>query len=147
VAVRGFFSDTRLVFGNPSSITAEPYLRVIVQLPAFGTVADVPFLVDTGADVTVLNPQDGLRLLPAAVWGSLTDPIRMGGAGAGLNHYPQPANVSFRHDDGHLEQIVSTVYVATPHQANMGLESLLGRDILGHFVMTFDQSGRALTLA
>jgi hypothetical protein len=71
----------------------------------------------------------------------------MGGAGAGLNHYPEPANVYVLHDDGRIEQITTTIYVAMPDPANVGLESLLGRDILANFVMTFDQSGRNLTLA
>jgi hypothetical protein len=39
-----------------------------------------------------------------------------------------------------------TLYIAMPGSVNVGLESLLGRDILAGFVMTFDPAGRSLTL-
>jgi hypothetical protein len=147
MAIRGFFSETRLVFGNPASITAVPYVRTFVELSPFGTFAEVTFLVDTGADMTVLNPQDGLRLIPPDAWARLTNPIRPGGAGAGLDHFPLQANVYFVHDDGRVEVIASTVYVASAGPANVRLESLLGRDVLANFVVTFDQAGKNLTLA
>jgi len=146
MAVRGFFSETRLVFGNPPSITAVPYVRTFVALPQFGTFAEVTFLVDTGADMTVVNPQDGLRLVPPDGWARLTNPVGPGGAGAGLDHFPTQANVYFVHDDGRVEVIASTVYVASVGPANVQIESLLGRDILANFVMTFDQTGCNLTL-
>jgi len=128
-------------------MTDVPYLSAFVRLRNFDLLAEVTFLVDTGADVTVLNPQDSSRLLPPGGRARLRDPIQFGGAGAGLDHYPEHADVYFRHDDGRVEQIAATVYIATPAEANRNLESLLGRDILGNFVMTFDQAGRALTLA
>lgn len=141
------FSPTHLVGGSPTSMTEVPYVNAVVELPRLGRWAVVTFLVDTGADMTVLNPQDSLRLVLGNEWSGLTNPITVGGAGAGLAHFPEPATLHFLHDDGRIESVPATTYVGTPDPRNMGLESLLGRDVLANFVMTFDQMGRNLTLA
>lgn len=147
MTIRGFFSETRLVSGNPALLSAVPYIRTFVELLPFGALDEVVFLVDTGADMTVINPQDGLRLVPPEAWSRLTSPLRLGGAGARMDHLPIEAQISFTHDNGRVEAITTTVYVATAGAANIRLESLLGRDVLTNFVMSFDQSGRQLTLA
>ena len=150
MAVRGFFSDTRLVLGDPAgSYTAPaalPYVWTIVHLPAFDRRALVTFLIDTGADVTTLHPQDSLRLLSPSEFSGLTKPVALGGAGAGVNHYPLDATIVFMHDDQRLHSIDITAYVAEPTTLNMRYESLLGRDALDHFVMHFDQRARTVTL-
>jgi len=38
------------------------------------------------------------------------------------------------------------VFIATPHALNRDLESVLERDMLANFLMTFDQSNQVLTL-
>ena len=55
MTVQGFFSDVHLVFGEPSSQTPVPYVSALVELPQFGQIQTVNFLLDTGADFSVLN--------------------------------------------------------------------------------------------
>jgi hypothetical protein len=149
MAIRGFFSDTRLVLGGPGSSpspAALPYVWSTVHLPAYHRRALVAFLIDTGADVTTLHPQDGLRLLLPAEISRMPNPAAIGGAGAGIDHYPVGATIVFMHDDGRLHSIGLTAYVAQPTAQNMRYESLLGRDALEHFVMHYDQRARTVTL-
>ena len=72
--------------------------------------------------------------------------VPFGGAGGGKNHYPVDAEIIFMHSSRKLEAIALPVFVAEPGTHNMPLESLLGRDVLDNFVMTFDQNQRIVLL-
>lgn len=104
------------------------------------------FLIDTGADVTILHPQDSLRLLRPEEIRALPNPAPMSGVGGGANSYPIEATVVLMHDDRRLHSVPLTIFLADPSPANQWLDSLLGRDALDHFIMHFDQRGRVLTL-
>ena len=152
MAIRGFFNDAHIVLsrptgsgGPPPAPTAVPYVWAIVHLLKFSRRALVPFLIDTGADATTIHPQDSLRVCSESEIKALGNPTAFGGAGAGRNHYPADAVLVFIHDDGRLQAIRLTVYVAEPGPHNHMYESLLGRDALDHFVMTFDQKARTIT--
>lgn len=145
--IRGFFSDTRLArLGGGQPPTAVPYVLATVYLPQFDRRATVTFLIDTGADVTILHPQDSLRLLVQHEILSLPNPQPIGGAGAGANHYPVDAVVQFLQDDGRLHAISLRVFVPDIAAHNVGLESLLGRDALEHFAVYFDRRAQVITL-
>jgi hypothetical protein len=120
-------------------------VSAIVYLPAFGARAAVTFLLDTGADVTVLHPQDSLRLLTASQIRGLSNPLSIGGAGAGQPHYPIEASLIFAHDDPRVTSVPRTIYIAEPSH-NVDVESLLGRDVLEEFIVYFDQRAQILTL-
>lgn len=146
MAVRGFFSDTRLTLGSPPTEIAVPYVWCRVYLPNLDRRALVPFLIDTGADHTVLHPQDSLRLLGSDEIRASPDPIAFGGAGAGTPHHPLQAELVFLNEDQRSTFTVAlTVFVAEPPH-NEEVESLLGRDALDSFVMHFDQRARTITL-
>jgi hypothetical protein len=138
--IRGFFSPTHLGVANPAC-TAVPLIDAFLWLPATNTSIALQFLVDSGADMTVLHPQDSLRLLQtAADWSRVRDAgsVRLGGAGQNLPHYPVEASVVFEHENGALDRSDFTLHVANPSPQNNHLESLLGRDVLRHFVTTFE---------
>jgi hypothetical protein len=150
--IRGFFSDTHIDLhppvGSPAdpAFTAVPYVWAFVYLPAFQRRVLVPFLLDTGADATILHPQDSLRVLGESEITGLGNATPFGGAGAGKDHYPAEALLVFMNDDGSLRQIRLTIYVAEPGTHNQRIESLLGRDALSHFLLAFDQGAKTFTL-
>ena len=77
---------------------------------------------------------------------SLGGATPVGGAGAGKDQYPTEAVIVFMHDDNRLEPIEQTIYIAEPGAHNQDYPSLLGRDVLTHFPLAYDQKGRTFTL-
>lgn len=116
-------------------------LNAFLYVPCIDRQVTLQFLVDTGADVSVLHPQDSNRLASSrASWRTLREfhyePL--GGAGAGFNYYAVPAVLFLSHDDDApwIKQIV--IWIADS-ESGLEHESLLGRDILEHFKLTFIQ--------
>lgn len=140
MTINGIFSPTHLLRSDPA-LTAVPLVEAYVYLPVLQKGVTLQFLVDTGADMTVLHPQDSLRLLPtAADWNAIDhyETKAVGGAGHGLPHKLIDAVVVFRHHDGSLDSESLTLWIAVPNQQNLVQESLLGRDVLASFATRFD---------
>jgi hypothetical protein len=139
--IRGFFSPTHL--GNPEpAVTAVPLLDAFLYLPLTDTHISLQFLVDTGADMTVLHPRDSLRLIADEVaWDKLrAQPAEtLGGAGAGLPYYLVPVVIGLEHEDGMIDSLPLTIGIGEPAPAIEGHESLLGRDVLAHYWLSFIQ--------
>ena len=111
------------------------YLRGYVYLPRFGVGEYVDFLVDTGADVTSLGPNDGETLnFP---FDELENPIRMSGVGGEQIYYDEPADISFRGID-RIYRFRIILSVGKPSEETDSLESLLGVDILNRMRMDYD---------
>ncbi len=131
-----------------------PLLDAAIWIPALGEVNDpaaaipVVFLVDSGADMTVLHPQDSRRLfVNEEQWAKVRQypSISVGGAGQDQPHYQVPGYVLLLHEDQQVDMQSVELHIAERHAGNEQIESLLGRDVLQHYVTTFDQV-RALSL-
>ena len=94
---------------------------------------NVEFLVDTGAHRTCLHPRDAITLGIDLTKLEYTEPST--GIGGAAYYSPQNAYLLFFHGDLQVEQV--EVLVAQPTQANMGLPSLLGRDIINRWTMVY----------
>ena len=93
--IRGFFSPTHLGTNDPAA-TEVPLLDAFLYVPSVDAHVSLQFLVDTGADVSVLHARDSLRLLQGPRdWATFrTFPAEdLGGAGAGRPYYGVPALV------------------------------------------------------
>ena len=151
MAIRGFFSKTYLTLSSqagtdmPAS-SAVPYVRAIINVPSINKFVVSSFLIDTGADATIIHPQDGLRLFTRAQINALPNPDSFGGAGADKPHYPVEAEIAFLHDHGEIQIVPTTIYFSDPDH-NKQFDSLLGRDVLDSFIMNFDQREGIVTLA
>lgn len=146
MTVLGFFSPVHLTRDSPPARAPVPYVSVRLELELFRASRRVSFLIDTGSDTTVINPQDSLALIPPDGWPRLRNPVSVRGAGAGTPHFPEPAVLHFRHEDGRIQSISSGIYVALPYEQNRRLDSVLGRDLLAHFSMLFTPAAGILTL-
>lgn len=145
--IRGFFSPTHLGKTDPAA-TEVPLLDAFLYLPSIDAHVSLQFLVDTGADVSVLHARDSLRLIQSEPeW----DVIRaypaedFGGAGAGRPYYGVPALMVLSHEDGGSDAKQIRIWIAEPGGLNQEHESLLGRDVLAHYTLHFAQP-IALTL-
>ena len=111
------------------------YLRGYVYLPRFDAGEYVDFLVDTGADLTTLGPDDSETLnFP---FDELENPISVSGVGGEQIYYDEPADISFRGTD-RIYRFRIILSVGKPSEETDDLESLLGVDILNHMRMDYD---------
>jgi predicted aspartyl protease len=124
---------------------ARPFLDAHINVPSLGVEGDVAFLVDTGADLTVVAPMDALRLgislsrlEPETVSigiGGRT-PIASVGAILTLDASAIPLALRVLAPRGRRQQ-----------QALMSIPSLLGRDVLARYALFLEtRSERVLLL-
>ena len=124
-------------------VTGRPYIEGQISIPRLGLRANISFLVDTGADFTTLAPQHAQAM---GINYSLLDesPRVVVGIGGESRPYRTPAEVMF--DDGHvLHRYEITLYILRGEAAPLGIPSLLGRDVLQHWVMSYSPPTNELT--
>ena len=123
-------------------VPARPYVDAELRIQGTGTSLAISFLIDTGADDTILHPRD-LEQSEGHLLDTPFDehPERqwIGGVGGGAYIIPLSARLFFRTDTAtdNLWQDVR-VWVAEPTATNWRLPSLLGRDLLHLFRLTID---------
>ena len=123
-------------------VAARPYVEVELLLEGTSSVFTVGFLIDTGADDTILHPGDLQRpdVPPITLpFGDHPERRRVGGIGGGTDIIPVSAGLFFRTDTG-ADRVWqdARVWVAEPTATNRRLPSLLGRDLLQFFRLTVD---------
>lgn len=126
--LKGRFGDT----------SGRPFIEAKLYIPSFSVEVRISFLVDTGADTTSLLPADsaiiGLELdkLPLARGGCV-------GIGGEIACREVEAVVLFT-DDTYLYSYIVTLSVIPPCVGLDNTPSLLGRDVIDNWAMTYDPS-------
>ena len=111
-------------------------LSAVVKLHGYG-VRPVPFLVDTGADTTILSFQDAKEIgLEVTLLKRAPTPAK--GIGGTLSLHLVEATLLFASE---RTQKIYEMEIGIPAE-NYGLPSLLGRDILNEWSMRY-RAGRA----
>ena len=123
-------------------VPARPYVNAEMLIRGTSTAATIRFLIDTGADDTILHPNDveqSAEHLLETRFEEHPDRQWVGGVGGGGYIIPVSARLFFRTDTGtdRLSQD-ARVWVAQPTATNRRLPSLLGRDLLQFFRLTVD---------
>jgi predicted aspartyl protease len=116
-----------MLIGRFGNTTGAPYLEASVTLPRIGVRGLVSFLVDTGADITMLMPSDARKL--AVDYKNLRNPTVSQGVGGTARGFTEIAIVSFS-DGRFLYSYELKAEIAKPTPHNLGFPSLLGRDVL-----------------
>lgn len=139
--IRGLYGGRHLG-RSANAVTPVPFLEGLLWLPEFDVDRRVIFLVDTGADLTVLHPRDSDEMLLPEHWAAIRTkpPRRIAGAGQMMNYYPTDAILHLISDDDTLDRVAFTIFVGEPHPRTADVESLLGRDVLGEFTAIFDHN-------
>lgn len=111
------------------------------MIPRLGLTHDISFLVDTGAQTTVLMPADAERMeLP---FHELDTPIKNLGVGGEGEAFEEPAMVAF--DDGAAFKIFQIrLSITAPEPVLMAAPSLLGRDVLNRWSIAYDAPAKRL---
>lgn len=122
----------------------RPYVPGRLILPRFNIQGEVEFLVDTGADSTILHPLDGQKLgLP---FGELQSEIVSVGIGGDHRYFLEDAVLLFE-DDTLLREYRCEVLVGKPSSNLNRLPSLLGRSLLNLWRMVYDPTEDRLEMS
>jgi len=119
-------------FGNTSG---APYLEARISIPRLRLHGLISFLVDTGADGTVLMPTDSKKI--GVNFRSLRNPTTSQGVGGLAKGYTEEVILSFR-DPKYIYSYLLNVEIAAPTTRNNRIPSLLGRDILDQWRFVLD---------
>ena len=152
--VTGIFQDTSPAEPNEPAHTSRPFVPFEVNM-SLGrddqrATTEALFLVDTGADATLLAPVDAYELLGAALFEIDFDDEAEVRWLAGISGYARSitrsAILSTVSDDGEFIGLFAPICIAEPvprvptqeNPGNWGTHSLLGRDILRYFEIHLD---------
>lgn len=121
----------------------RPRVRARLIIPRLGVNGRVNFLVDTGATITTLHPDDGRRV--NCPFDELRTPRNMAGVGGSNRYFQEPAVVVLYDRAGthtfDIELLVSKPHppsAANPHPVVSRPPSLLGRDVLNRMRTDYD---------
>ena len=121
----------------------RPYVAARVNIPVIGAWAHVLFLIDTGADKSLLSASDARRIgIDYGALGSRSDIIGVGGK---LEAYSVQTTIAFADSEAQVHFYRLTLDVACDSE-QYELPSLLGRDILNRWCMTYDPPNDHLRL-
>jgi hypothetical protein len=123
-----------MIEGRFGNTTGAPYFEASIWFPRLLLRGLISFLVDTGADGTVVMPTDSKKL--GIDFRRLVNPVTSEGIGGAAQGFNENAILSFS-DRHYLYSYSLKVQISAPTRHNHRFPSLLGRDLLkgGRFVM------------
>ena len=117
--------------------TGRPYIVGSINILRLGVEEDVAFLVDTGADVSVLMPLDVFRI--GIMRERLSDSVESIGLGGISVNFVEDATIAFSDsDDGILYVYELSIEIAPAMAEIADVPSLLGRDVLNRWSMIYN---------
>lgn len=119
-----------------------PYIDAYVKTPAGVRTSRVSFLVDTGAETSFLMPMDA-RVLGVDYERLTLSPDSTTGIGGEARFYQEQALVTF-FDSEYIYMYELALEIAEPTEHNLGIPSLLGRDILSRWLLRYEAPGGLL---
>ena len=127
-------------FGNTSG---APYLEGRIVLPRLGARGLISFLVDTGADASIIMPADSLKL--GIDYKSLKDPTTSQGIGGLAHGFNEVGVLSFSDRRYVYSYYIQQLEISVLTAHNFRLPSLLGRDILDQWRFVMDRPSASVT--
>ena len=129
--------------GRFGETSGRPYIEAQVILPRLKMSSGVSFIVDTGADQTVLMPLDAVRL--GIHYRRLRRGPNLFGMGGSCKSYRESALIVFSENNRRLILYEIEIGIIEKRKEFMRTRSLLGRDILDRLRMDYDASKGVIT--
>ena len=123
----------------------RPFVRVAVALPRFNVVRQVDMLVDSGADITTLQPKDALLLLEESQFSQLSEQHEVQGIGGFTNFFREDAAIGLLLTDGRICWIPIVIDIAEPN-AFTEIPSVLGNDVMQFGITHLDAINDAVKI-
>ncbi len=101
------------------------------------------FLIDSGADGSVLMPTDAKQL--GIDHGALGKAVTSTGIGGFAHGFEEVGVLSFSDDDFVYSWLIQDLEIARPMRGNLRFPSLLGRDVLGQWRLVLDRPRDKIT--
>ena len=112
-----------------------------VLLPRLGKSGNVSFIFDTGADTSLLTPLDAQRI--GIDYGMLENEALTLGVGGTSENFVESAYLAFISDEA-LYGYEIELHICKPADGLMTVPSLLGRDVIDQWRVTYDRSALEL---
>jgi hypothetical protein len=132
-----------MLTGRFGDTSGRPYIEGRLIFPALKISGDISFLIDTGADRSLLHPDDGIRL--GIDYANLTGNAESVGIGGICQNFVEPAWFVFSEPKRFLYIHFVDLAISPPAPERMQLPSLLGRDILDKWRMIYNPIKKRLT--
>lgn len=111
-------------------------------LPSLGIDSDISWCVDTGADRSLLLPSDAIRMgIDFTALSGETESVGVGGIS---RDYVESAVLAFSEAKRGVYVYMIDLLISTPSPEIMDLPSLLGRDILHRWRMSYNFTRKSL---
>lgn len=120
---QGFYRQGYL--GGPE----RPFIRVLVTLHRFRVSKQVDMIIDSGSDVTTLQPKDTLLMLEESQFKQLGRPRQLQGIGGYVKSYTEEGAVGFSLPDKRICWVPIVLDITDP-KSRSTLPSTLGNDVL-----------------
>jgi hypothetical protein len=130
-----------MIYGRFETFSKRPMIDCYLELPAFKAAAVVPFLVDTGADCSLLMPADARRL--GIDFSKLHYTRKSYGIGGVCKEHRVPALLIVS-DERVAYGYRFALSIAEPSPDLEECPSILGMDILRYWRITCDAAEKEL---
>ena len=131
-----------MLTGRFGGTTGRPYIEGRLFLPRLGIDGNISFLLDTGADSSILMPGDALRL--KVPYDQLTGDSPAVGLGGEVHCYEENAVIAFSDPGRTVYAYQLDLDILPVDPTTMDFRSLLGRDILDRWRIVYDPSHHLL---
>ena len=124
-------------------VAGRPYVNGLLTLPRLSIVSEIRFLVDTGADTSLVAPSDAFG---SGVDYSLRTGYAHSFGAAGLAFsFTEQAVIAFTDSERVLHTYLVDLAIAEPNVDFIQMPSILGREILDRWRMVYDPAEGELT--
>lgn len=133
-----------MIEGRFGDTTGRPYISGRLILPRLRLSSNLSFLVDTGADGSVLMPADAMKM--GVDFNQLGDSETVGGFTGNSVCYKEPALLAFFEQNRSLIRFYSIkAIIPSANPEIMHTPTILGRDVLDRWHMSYDPSKDSLS--
>lgn len=131
-----------MITGRFGDTSGRPFIEGRLILPRLNIQGDISFLMDTGADSSMVMPSDARRLgIPFDI---LQGDRECSGVGGTIHSFPERAILVFTNPQVMLYAYDLEIDIM-PNDFDMEeVPSLLGRDVIDRWRITYDPQGTGL---